>query len=230
MRRSISSRKSLSTADPAKKYLKTNPEFLQSARRGTGRRAVHGQLCLSNDNMRAELTKNLLELLRKNPQATMVSVSQNDNTLPCECKACLEESGKEESPAGPMIRFVNQVAAEVEKEFPNVTVQTFAYQYTSTPPKFARPRHNVEIRLCSIGSNFAAPLDSPKNAPFSREIREWSKIAPRLSVWNYVANFSNYLRPFPNLAALSEDIRSFGKYNICAVLEQGDWNSGGVHR
>ncbi|MBP3394005.1 MAG: DUF4838 domain-containing protein, partial [Lentisphaeria bacterium] len=213
---------------PARKYLKTHPEFfsLRGKERVGGQ--FNGQLCLSNDDMRGELTRNLLKLLRKNPKATMVSVSQNDNTLPCECNACRAETEKEGSPAGPMIRFVNQIAEEVEKEFPNVTVQTFAYQYTSTPPKFARPRHNVEVRLCSIGSNFAAPLDSPKNASFSRELREWSKIAPRLSVWNYVTNFSNYLRPFPNLTVLAEDIRSFGKYNVGAVLEQGDWNSGGV--
>src|SRR5688572_3489379 len=53
-----------------------------------GQRTTAGQLCLSNDAMRAELTKNALAWIKANPSAGMVSVSQNDNKGACTCKAC----------------------------------------------------------------------------------------------------------------------------------------------
>ena len=34
-----------------------------------------------------------------------------------------------------MIAFVNYIAEKIEPEFPNVAVDTFAYQYTRKPPK-----------------------------------------------------------------------------------------------
>ena len=54
----------------------------------------------------------------------------------------------------------------LEPEFPQVAVDTFAYQYTRRPPKTIRPRPNVIVRLCSFECNFREPLDHPSNAAF----------------------------------------------------------------
>ena len=42
------------------------------------------------------------------------------------------------------------VAEAIEKDSPNVRIDTLAYQYTRKPPRTIRPRANVIIRLCSI--------------------------------------------------------------------------------
>ena len=67
-----------------------------------------------------------------------------------------------------MIALVNYIAEKIEPEFPNVAVDTLAYQYTRKPPRTLRPRPNVIVRLCSIECNFREPLDHPSNAGFAR--------------------------------------------------------------
>ncbi len=133
---------------PPDKYFADHPEWYSEI---NGKRtAERSQLCLTNDEMRRELVKNVLQRLRADPKAGFISVSQNDWHRRCQCKKCLAIEQLEGAPSGPMIRFVNAVAEEVEKEFPDVLVETLAYQYTRKPPKHVKPRHNVVVRLCSI--------------------------------------------------------------------------------
>ncbi len=214
---------------PAEKYFKTHPEFfsLVDGQRSGGQ--SRGQLCLTNPEVKKELVKNLREIIRANPgKGNRVSVSQNDNTRYCSCDACRESDQKYGGPSGTLLNFVNGVAAEVEKEYPDLTVETFAYQYTSAPPRNIRPRKNVSILLCSIGSNCGRELDSDANASFRDEINGWKNLTGQLSIWSYVTNFSNYQTPFPNLRNFASDVQFFARSGAKSILAQGDWNSGGV--
>src|SRR6185312_2018133 len=111
--------------------------------------------------------------LREAPDAEIISITQNDNFGWCECPECKALDDAEGSHAGTMLAFVNYIAEQIEPEFPNVAVDTFAYQYTRKPPKTIKPRHNVIVRLCSIECNFREPLDHVSNASFAEDIRGW---------------------------------------------------------
>ena len=67
----------------------------------------------------------------------MFSIGQNDNCRRCTCEKCMAIEEEEGSPAGPMIRFVNQLADAIRDEYPDVLLHTFAYQYTLPAPKKA---------------------------------------------------------------------------------------------
>jgi len=209
---------------PASKYFQDHPEWYSLIQ---GKRQHKGaQLCLTNDAMRQELTRNVLERLRQTPGATMISVSQNDNSNHCQCERCRAVEEREGSPAGLMIEFVNAVAAEVEKEFPGVLVETLAYQYPRKPPQHVRPRPNVIVRLCTIECSFAEPLETgEKNRPFRDDIEGWSRIAPQLYIWDYVTNFRAYLIPHPNYAVLAPNLRYFVRHGAIGIFEQGDSGS-----
>jgi hypothetical protein len=208
---------------PPEKYFATHPEWYSEI--GGHRTHNNAQLCLTNEAMRKELVRNALTMLRTTPNAGFISISQNDWQGRCECAKCKAIETEEESPSGLLLRFVNAVAEDIGKEFPDVLVETLAYQYTRKPPKLTRPRSNVVIRLCSIECSFAQPLESPKNDAFRQDIVGWSKIAPRLFVWDYVTNFSNYLLPHPNYHVLAQNIRFFVNHNTIGLFEQGDCGS-----
>ncbi len=210
---------------PPSKYFDEHPEWYSLIK---GKR-IHerAQLCLTNDEMRAEMVRVVLDRLRKDPTAKLISISQNDWRNPCQCERCKAVVAEEGSEAGPLLRFVNAVAAEVEKEFPDVWVETLAYQYTRKAPLKVRPRRNVVVRLCSIECSFVQTLaDGEQNEPFRSDIESWSKVAPRLFVWNYVTNFWNYLVPHPNLRVLAPNLRFFVDHNVVGLFEQGDSQSG----
>jgi len=209
---------------PPEKYFAEHPEWYSEIH---GRRTAEGaQLCLTNPQMRAELVRQALEWIRQAPEAGLISITQNDWGGRCQCERCRALEEQEGAPSGPLIHFVNAVAEEIEKEYPDFLVETLAYQYTRSAPKHVKPRHNVIVRLCSIECSFAQPLGSgPQNESFRRDVEDWSAIAPNLYIWNYVTNFANYLLPHPNLRSLASDIRFFVDHRTIGLFEQGDAGS-----
>ncbi len=183
-----------------------------------------GQLCLTNPDVLQIVTENVRQRLRENPGATIIDVSQNDNTRYCECPDCAAVDAQEGSPSGLMLRFVNAVAEAVEEEFPDVLVQTFAYQYTRKAPKITKPRKNVMIRYCTIEACFRHTLADEtceKNAgKFAPELKEWQGICDKISIWDYATNYSCYLAPFPNLEVLRENARFFAENNAIHMFEE----------
>jgi hypothetical protein len=210
---------------PPERYFASHPEWFSEV---NGKRTFeNAQLCLTNEEMRQEMVKNLKIKLRDNPGATIASVSQNDCTNNCTCLRCRAVDEEEGSPSGSLLRFVNAVAADIEAEFPDITIDTLAYQYTRRPPRLTRPRPNVIVRLCSIECSFSRPLDDPCNKAFLDDLEGWSKIADRLSIWDYTTDFSHYIQPHPNYGVLGPNIRLFAKNNVRGIFEQGAYQSWG---
>ena len=208
---------------PPAKYFNSHPEWFSKL--DGVRKHEEGQLCLTNDEMRKELAKNALELLRNNPGAQFISISQNDWEGFCTCDKCNQIVEEEGSQSGPIIQFVNHVAEEIEKEFPDVFVETLAYWYSRKPPKNVKPRHNVVIRLCTIECSFVHPLTAEQNQSLSDDMKGWSNIAHQLFVWDYVTNFSSYILPHPNIRVLAPNIRFFVDNGTIGLFEQGDAHS-----
>jgi len=211
---------------PPEKYFAEHPEWFSEIE---GKRTTeNAQLCLTNEDMRKELVKNLKERLRANPEATIASVSQNDWHRNCQCAQCAAIDQEEGSPAGLMLRFVNAVAADIEQEFPNVAISTLAYQYTRKPPKITKPRPNVIVQLCSIECSFCKPLADERNKAFRDDIIGWSQISNRLYIWDYTTNFRHYILPHPNLRVLGPNVKFFADHNVPGIFEQGAYTSYGA--
>ena len=209
-----------------KTYFKEHPEWFSEIK---GKRTHNrAQLCLTNEEMRKELVKNLKANLRKNPAATIASVSQNDWHGNCQCVKCAAIEKEEESPAGLMLRFVNSVADDIKEEFPNVAISTLAYQYTRKSPKYVKPRDNVIVRLCSIECSFSKPLADERNKKFRDDIVGWSKISNRLYIWDYTTNFRHHIMPHPNLRVLGPNVKFFAEHNVKGIFEQGAYTTNGA--
>jgi hypothetical protein len=211
---------------PPEKYFKDHPGWFSEIK---GKRTYeHAQLCLTNEEMRKELVKNLKERLRKNPAATIASVSQNDWHGNCQCSLCSAIEKEEGSPAGLLLRFINAVAADIEQEFPQVAISTLAYQYTREPPKQTKPRHNVIVQLCSIECSFSKPLADERNKKFRDDIIGWSNICNRLYIWDYTTNFRHHIMPHPNLRVLGPNVKFFADHNVKGIFEQGAYGTAGA--
>lgn len=211
---------------PPQKYFADHPEWFSEI--DGQRKHERAQLCLTNEEMRKELVKNLRERLRNNPAATIASVSQNDWYGNCQCAGCKAVEEEEESPAGLMLRFVNAVAADIEEEFPHVAISTLAYQYTRKPPKHVKPRPNVIVRLCSIECSFSKPLADERNKPFRDDIVGWSQICNRLYIWDYTTNFRHHIMPHPNLRVLGPNVKFFVDHSVKGIFEQGAYTTSGA--
>ncbi|HZR21198.1 MAG TPA: DUF4838 domain-containing protein [Verrucomicrobiae bacterium] len=188
------------------------------------------QRCLSNPEVLKLAIANVRQWIHEHPEASIISVSQNDTGNWCRCEKCKALDDREGSPAASLIQFVNAIAQDIEKDYPAIRIDTLAYQYTRKPPKTLRPRPNVIIRLCSIECCFAHPLatcDSKENRRFRDDILAWQPVAPKLYVWDYTPNFGHYQQPFPNFAALQPNVQFFVQHGVSGLFEQGNYSGGG---
>ena len=211
---------------PPAEFFDEHPEYFSLI---DGQR-IHerAQLCLTHPDVLDIITQRLKQTMRDHPEYLIYSVSQNDWGNPCECEQCQTIVKEEGSEAGPVIKFVNQVAERIETEFPDKYVGTLAYTYTRQPCKTLRPRNNVVIRLCSIECCFAHDFKScPENQAFLRDLQGWAAIAPHLYIWDYVVNFSHYIMPYPNFNVLKSNIQTFQENKTIGIMEQAAYQSRG---
>ncbi len=186
------------------------------------------QLCLTNPRTLELTIQSVRKRLEQNPDAKIVSVTQNDNQDYCVCENCKKIDKEEGSQAGTMLRFVNAIADNIKEDYPDVMVDTFAYQYTRKPPKITVPRENVIVRLCSIECKFSTPLDSgvtPENDKFVEDIKTWSEICSNLFVWDYTTNYAHYLAPFANFDIIQDNLQFFAENNVVGIYEEGNYTA-----
>ena len=200
---------------------------LVDGKRHTDKHGAGPQLCVTNPEVMRIATEASIRYLDENPEIKNVSVSQADTDAYCRCGPCEKINQREGTPMGSQLAFVNAVAERVERAHADAKVGTLAYWYTRKPPKTIRPRHNVQIQLCSIECCTLHPIDDPnceKNREFCRDMDEWGKICNDIWVWNYNTNFSIYDLPFPNLRSIGPNVRYFLGNNAKGVFMQGNHN------
>lgn len=208
-------------------YFEEHPEYF-ALRNG---KRIPDQLCLTNEKVKEIVAAEVLALLATdhNPDADIqiVSLTQHDNKLYCQCENCRALDEANGSQAGTMISFVNDIAGRVKAHgYDNVVFDTFAYQYTRKAPTQVVPREDVIVRLCSIECCFGHTLDDPKcelNADFMNDLKEWGKICNRIYIWDYVHNYASTLCVFPNFGVLQRNVQIFYENNVKGVYEEGNY-------
>lgn len=212
---------------PPGEYFDVYPEYFGMI---GGSRSPKGQLCLTNPEVLEIVTRKVLDKAeRTKGRRAIISVSQNDNILHCQCPRCRAMNEKEGSPAGTLLRFVNSVADAVAVRYPNVEIDTLAYQYTEDVPKITRPRPNVNVRLCHMAPCCDLhPLGKCFwNDKFVRNLKAWAAVTDRLYVWDYFTNFRHYMMPFPNLNSVTADVAFLRDNRVRGLFAQGSYESPG---
>ena len=200
---------------------------------GNGAYMVNTQLCLSNPDVVRIVTERLRKEIEAHPEAKIFSISQSDWGRPCQCPECMAINEEEGSYSGSLIRFINQVADNIAEDYPDVIIDTLAYQYGRTAPKFTRVAPNVAVRICTISCCFSHPLracDADKGKAdtlypgnnVSVDIKDWGKVCDRMYVWDYVTIFEHYFNPMPNFHVLQDNIQFFLENNVVGIFEQGN--------
>ena len=207
--------------------------------------------CLSLDSPEgqenyAKVIKNLRIALEADPTINIVSVSQNDINEYCQCEYCVasyayytnnQSNYEKGGTAGNLLAFVNAVAEELEADYPDLIIDTLAYNYTQAPPKNIVPRENVCIRVCSIRVCFMHPMsDCPdakgpngiawtRTALFRTDFEAWGEICDRIFVWDYTTNFAYYIAPFCNFGSMRENMRYYHENGVRGMFPQGNSQS-----
>ncbi|MHB1455987.1 MAG: DUF4838 domain-containing protein [Armatimonadota bacterium] len=209
------------------KYFAEHPEYFSLVGGKRTNLTIHGQLCLTNPDVLKITKAQVLKWIEENPEVPIFDVSQNDGEGACECENCMAIVNEEGSQHGPIMRFVNEVADEVAKKYPDKWIETLAYAYSTKPSAITKPRKNVIIRLCHAGCFFHGFEECGLGANYANYLNEWNKITDRIFIWHYATNFAHYISPNQNLSGLVKDIGYYASHNVNGLMIQGNYESSG---
>ena len=222
-----------------KDYFKSNPEFFAMRKDGNRFDGTHstsfaGQLCYSSEGARQVVLKKLKETIAEFntgadkaglPRPWLYDISQADNNDWCQCPQCRELIEKEGANSATLLTFINAIAADIEKEYPDVYITTFAYMRTVKPPKTIKPRQNVVIRWIDWGG-FSLSPDTSKPLRSQKERAEnliaWSKISPRLAVWDYGLGNRPANIPYNPVPILADDLKFYAEVGVQAFFLESE--------
>ena len=144
-------------------------------------------ICWSNPRSIELTLQTLREFIKADrakgePYPLIYDISQEDGGAGyCTCKNCRKIIDAEESVSGLLLNFLNPIAEAIEKEYPDIYIQTLAYQYTQKPPKTIKAHPKIIVQSCN--SNIIAPLVPDR--PNGEVMRKWSRHASLLAIWSY---------------------------------------------
>jgi hypothetical protein len=216
---------------PPKDYFDKHPEWFSLV--GGKRIAEQAQLCLTNPGLRAAVVEKLQGYIvqsraeaRKAGRAppSDFDISQNDCGGMCQCAACQAIARREGSESGPLIDFLNHAADAVRDKYPEVRVNTLAYQMTEDPPKTLRPRDNVLPRLCDTNANLLRPITHADNRKFAERLATWGRISKQLRIWDYAVTYTPHPGlPLPTVHTYAPDYRFFAEHNVEGVFTEHEY-------
>ena len=211
---------------PAKQYFEKNPDMFALI---DGKRTSR-ELCLSNPDTLRVATEKAMEWAQGAPDdpgvKSIIHLSQNDTGSPgCQCPDCAAADKEEGTPfTGQLIRFVNKIAREIGREYPDILVETLAYHRSEFPPKKAVAEPNVGVWFAPIGLDLGHPLnEQPK---FWDNLQGWRRVSKHIYIWDYPQGFHDLLAPFPSLWPVARNIQLFAENGILGYMPQQPVNDG----
>ncbi len=208
---------------PNDKYFASHPEYfsLVNGKRIHQGHGGGGHLCWTNPDVRRIVKAKVLNELKQYHSYGLFDISPNDSSGGfCQCKNCQAIAKREGSEAGPLLDFVNDIAKEVKKKYPDVKITTLAYAESRTPPKNLRPADNVIIRLANEYSARYPMFNIDDIGKFWPMLKGWNKVGADIFIWDYVVNYGGWPMPWPNLEVIDHNIDIYAKNGVKALFLQ----------
>ena len=213
------------------KYFKDHPEYFSAHPNGKRAYQPAGQLCLSNPDVLKITLASLEAFIEKDRKArptkypTMYELSQEDNTsFICCCPECKKIADQYGGDSGLVIWFVNQVAREIARKYPDVHLRTFAYVSSEKPPTGIKPEKNVVVRYCDLYSKCSHqyPLTNAFNHAHGQDtlLKDWCAMTPNVELWDYML----YGGTFPEISvdALAADAKFFHEIGMNRIFMESE--------
>lgn len=125
--------------------------------------------------------------------------------------------------------FLNYIAKQVDKVYPNVTIATFAYTFTERPP-LCDLEDNILVVFAPVDEDVTQPITTDKIGPNNlvhRNIEGWKKITRNMAFYNYYGSFTpsaSYERPIAD--RIQADLQYYSENGFAGLLPEGTADSG----
>lgn len=177
-------------------YYDTHPEYYAMLK--NGKRISKNKfsdkrtpLCLSNPDVAKISIERMIAWIKKQPEKRFFFISYGDTNVWCNCAECKKLDTTKGQFADLKLYWVNKIAREVGKIYPDKVFLTFAYLKTQKPPKHLKPEPNVIVLYTPWWGTSTMCRNHPyyschRSIPAALEMEEWLKTTPNnLGVYDY---------------------------------------------
>lgn len=173
------------------------------------------QYCFSSDALYTQLETYVLDNYGDSKDYTQrFMIMPNDNEVVCDCAKCLSNGNTSVYATPALSVLLKRLAAR----FPYHQFFTSAYLTTLSPPKSKWPE-NTGVMISTIDIPKGIALDNRKETKrFLALLNEWKVYAPSVYIWDYAANFDDYLTPIPVLYGLQKQLAFYKSVGVKGVF------------
>lgn len=199
---------------PPEDYFSEQPEFfaLYNGERNPS------SICYTNPQTKEIFKTELNKIIEQDPNAEFFSVSQNDDTVYCQCNECESLNQVYGEECGAHYFFLNELA----KQFPEQKLMSLAYLHTSEPPVGLHFVHNLYIMYCPINLNRGRSFaEDPRSANMRSILKNWTETTQNLLFWDYTVQFTEYFSAFPNIHTFQDNYDFLKSVGVKGVFSQG---------
>lgn len=224
---------------PIEKYLKDYPEWYSN-------NSTHRQLCYTahGDYEKYELMQTtMLEVMLKcvlaQPDQGVVTVTQEDAAVCCDCAECTRVVEKDGSISATIIRFMNDLddkfqvalsayAEETGTERRTVQLAFFAYHTSYNPPTTPVEKDptlkcspNITVFIAPIYARYVNSFYEEENRVYADTIRAWSEYTDNIMAWVYETNYHHYMFPYNTYSSMMDTYYFFKQQGANIIYNEG---------
>ncbi|HUT32928.1 MAG TPA: DUF4838 domain-containing protein [Planctomycetota bacterium] len=195
-----------------------------------GQRTPRGQLCLSNPEVVQRFVEQCKAHFEKHPDSVGMSLGPNDGHGWCECEKCqamdsgrMDPFGQHRDMTDRLIKFMNAVATEVQRDRPGKKFGFYAYSCHQLPPVAVKPDSSIipvfaPINYCRLHSMFNPRC--PHRLAVRRIYEGWAAFGLELHYRGYTFNLAGLQTPFHPFHKWTQDMPWMHDRNILGFFPE----------
>ena len=182
---------------------------------------LYTQPCLTSEGAYQYILNSALAKIASDRKANIISISENDGGTYCHCAVC-EASYAQYGVSGTFFRFINRIAGDIAKVYPDVWVDTLSYDMSKEAPENLKLADNVIVRVCPRMCNFCTNPNKCANlAADQQRVRDFVAICDNVYVWMYPINWGNLYAALPNYDEMRYQVNFFAQAGVKGIYAEG---------
>ncbi|WP_430612149.1 DUF4838 domain-containing protein [Flavobacterium sp. JP2137] len=172
------------------------------------------QLCFSATSLYLQIKAHIIDQHGDAPTLHFM-IAPNDNDLVCTCSSCQRAKNTSTNAAAAVSLLINRLA----KDFPTARFYMLAYRSTQTAADIPLEK-NVGVFISTIDLPKGQKFDENSGPfkAFKQSLNRWKKQTNAIYLWDYAANFDDYLTPIPVLTGFQEQLKTFKSLGIKGIF------------
>ena len=230
---------------PGAKYGKIHPEFFAEigGKRidpsgGKSALLLSEQLCTTNEALRAEIVKNMLEYCEKHPEVKVISLVPNDGFGWCECENCSRFYDK--SAKGDLYSLsqhvykaetiyhdlIEEISRRLREKRPDIILTFVAYVNYCRPAKSFVLGKGLAVHMAPYWRCINHAIDDPDcpiNSRYAEDLKSWEKAknGGEINIYEYYMGVNFYLSlPMVHFDEMFREMEWYSSHGMDGILTQ----------